>query len=58
MSSDLIQPLEVPAAGVSWRANVLYGCAELRNMVGEDEAGWQEAGDKHLADLKKTTVAK
>lgn len=56
MNFHLVQPLEVPVASVRWRANVLYWCAELRNMVGEDEAGWQEAGDKHLADLNKTRV--
>lgn len=57
MSTHLVQPLEVPAASVSRRANVVHGCAELGNVAGEDEAGRQEAGDKHLADLSETREA-
>lgn len=49
----LIQSLEVPTASVSWRANVLHRRAEVREVVGQTEGGWQESGDKHLTDLEK-----
>lgn len=58
MGSHIVQPLEVPAASVSRRANIVHWCAELGNVVGQDKAGRQEAGDKHLADLNKTREAR
>lgn len=57
MGSHLIQPLEVPAASVSRCANAVHRGAELGNVAGEDKAGGQQAGDKHLADLNKSRVA-
>lgn len=54
MGPHLVQPLEVSGARVSRRANIVHRCAEAGNVVGEVKAGWQEAGDKHLADLNGT----
>jgi len=43
----------VSAARVSRRANVLRRRAEMRQVGGPAEAGRQEAGDQHLADLEE-----
>lgn len=48
----LIQSLKVPTASVSRRADVLRRGADVREVVGQAEGGRQEAGDKHLTDLK------
>lgn len=49
----LVHSLEVPIASVSRRANILDRRAEVREVVGQAEGGWQEAGDKHLTDLEE-----
>ena len=49
----LIQSLDVPAASVCRRANVLQWRVEMREVVGQVEGGRQEPGDKHLTDLDR-----
>lgn len=49
----LIQSLEVPAASISGRANILHRWAEVRQVVGQVEVGRQEAWNKYLADLEE-----
>lgn len=49
----LIHSVDVPAASVGRRANVLHRRAEVGPVVGQVESGRQESWDKDLTDLEE-----